>query len=996
MPIEFFDKQAISSLDPSQLLDSSTGSGWISGGNYSTGTDDFDVDITAPAVLLDGEEIRLSGETKNVGEFVDPENPRWVLIYVSKEDDPTGAIEMRPGEPEPLDPPGALRRYAARPTLPDLSDIEAVPLVAVWVGSNDEEITDGDFFDRRVPTVKRAYSMLAAIVEAGEIIDGEGFSHTNRLAEAGRDTDTNGNVTQWYDTIRTNEQLWADVLADPNHGDRTNAVHAYRTDEEIKTQARTLDASELQGSLGENGQYLKTTSTDVVWSDIPQLNPPVVASGTFTHTGGSPTEVLLSGVSNALNGSYEIWIGQASTPTWATTQTPEWGFDRSFVQDYANNKVDIRVTANWQTDPGPGNDINLQYAVVDTQPQVVQGDYSDSNAVAAMSGEAITPRIVEVSQRLDIPVYNDLSTVAGPEDGSIALATGANASWEAGLYYYLAGQGGWRLLLASGGDETKLVTDTEASRANYSAATYDFFIASDTGRQAASDGSTWTWIGSTGQNPTYSSVTTDRFYAENSPYDAIVWKASDGTVYADGRNGPIGHEGDGTYSNERQVIQAALDSTSRPKVGLAPGEYSIGRDIARSLRLPTGTTLEGMGPREAVTLRSATVATAADDSALVSIVDQNDITLRNLTINGQALNGAGNDRRAIQCLADVGTCSRITVENCVVRNFQPAGAATPTLGGIRFGSTDATDSNTATNPSTGDIQHVRFRDCLIESMPATDRENVRLAFINGLRVIGCRFSNLGHSVYAYSCGNIRVSSNRFSMSNAQASLTANGFDMLIGQNHFTRRTAPLRIEHDDAYADISRTQRTIVTGNTVVDSGIIVTYASGTTSGFPTRVLISNNIVGESSTHTGNGIDITGSNLEKYDITIASNVVAYCKKSGIRAESMVNSLISNNTVFNNDGSEDPANPGGIRLVTSRNSTISNNTVYDRRATSLQPAGIQLADTTACSVMGNMTRSNLNSSIIELGSANNNRIGFNICWEKPPTLSGANSVSNYNM
>ena len=104
----------------------------------------------------------------------------------------------------------------------------------------------------------------------------------------------------------------------------------------------------------------------------------------------------------------------------------------------------------------------------------------------------------------------------------------------------------------------------------------------------------------------------------------------------------------------------------------------------------------------------------------------------------------------------------------------------------------------------------------------------------------------------------------------------------------------------------------------------------------------------------------------------------------------------NKAVFNNNGLQFPGNPGAIRLDNSRNVDVIGNYAYEHRGTPQQPAGIQLLDSNGCSVSKNVTKGNVNSSIIELGSANNNRIGFNVCWESAPSVSGSNTVANFNI
>ena len=235
------------------------------------------------------------------------------------------------------------------------------------------------------------------------------------------------------------------------------------------------------------------------------------------------------------------------------------------------------------------------------------------------------------------------------------------------------------------------------------------------------------------------------------------------------------------------------------------------------------------------------------------------------------------------------------------------------------------------------------------------------------------------------------------MPNATFALLATGFDLTIADNFVERLSPLLRVEHNDTFASsFPPTQRVLIRRNILVDSGLVISNAGEATSGNIARVVAAENLVIDTKTHGEHGINVAGTGREKFDVSLLGNIVAGAAGAGIRCGALVAGLVSGNVVFNNNGLQFPGNPGGIRLDNSRNVDVIGNYSYEYRGTPQQPAVIPLLDSNACSVSKNVTKGNVNSSIIELGSANNNRIGFNVCWEGAPSVSGADTDSNFNI
>lgn len=86
-----------------------------------------------------------------------------------------------------------------------------------------------------------------------------------------------------------------------------------------------------------------------------------VATGTFTHTGGGSTTVTVEAVSSDELGTIDVVVGPTESPSWDGDYGYNFDWARSW--DDEHGQVDVVLTANWQTDPGRGNDLELRYGV---------------------------------------------------------------------------------------------------------------------------------------------------------------------------------------------------------------------------------------------------------------------------------------------------------------------------------------------------------------------------------------------------------------------------------------------------------------------------------------------------------------------------------------------------------------------------------------------------------------------------------------------------------
>lgn len=427
------DGHGAQALDQNQQISQLLGEGVVSGGEIVEGADPLTVDSTAATVYIDGAIHELGAVSTSLSSYVNPDQPRKAVLYV----DSTGDLEVAAGVPEDPQPEDEVRFDTYRPAPPDLSQTAAIPLAEVWIGAGVERITDQDLRDRRLNATLDAYGIDVIEAAINKLTDGSGTTHTGELADAS-DVRSDGDIEQAINDDADHGSSAQHDYFSGSHSDLTVVTetdhHTPPSPDDFRDAVTgEVDAADLVGSSGANGQHLATDGTTLAWTDPPSGQASVLASGTVTHTGGSATDVFLTDVSDDQFATLNVSYGVASDPDWTgnyafnTVEGREW--------DDENNQLDLAATIAWDTDPGEGNDIDIEYVVYDTSPAVVQGTYNDARAVGAMSGAAIDPADVVASEELRPPVYGDLNDYPSPEIGDIAIASGDGVQ-EFGQYLF--------------------------------------------------------------------------------------------------------------------------------------------------------------------------------------------------------------------------------------------------------------------------------------------------------------------------------------------------------------------------------------------------------------------------------------------------------------------------------------------------------------------------------------------------------------------------------
>jgi len=99
--------------------------------------------------------------------------------------------------------------------------------------------------------------------------------------------------------------------------------------------------------------------TVTVDSDAAGVN--VLATGTFTHTGGSATSTTVAAVTTDQTANLYVEVGVDSDPSFSANYA--WDYTWGEAWDDTNSEKDVTIDATWDTDPGSGNDVVLDYRI---------------------------------------------------------------------------------------------------------------------------------------------------------------------------------------------------------------------------------------------------------------------------------------------------------------------------------------------------------------------------------------------------------------------------------------------------------------------------------------------------------------------------------------------------------------------------------------------------------------------------------------------------------
>jgi len=139
--------------------------------------------------------------------------------------------------------------------------------------------------------------------------------------------------------------------------------------------------------------------TVTVDSDAAGVN--VLSTGTFVHTGGSATFETVAGVTTDETANLYVEVGVDSDPSFNANYA--WSYTWSEAWDDANQQVDVDISATWDTDPGSGNDVTLDYRIYTLDVSVSKSHIQ--NLVDSPNGNVPTALLEDTeSVEISVPV----------------------------------------------------------------------------------------------------------------------------------------------------------------------------------------------------------------------------------------------------------------------------------------------------------------------------------------------------------------------------------------------------------------------------------------------------------------------------------------------------------------------------------------------------------------------------------------------------------------
>lgn len=433
MVFRYTNRDSSNALDLNQRLGQLAGYGLVEGGEPTTGARPYTVDFLSATATIGGTTVDLPSTSVNLEEYSPRNDPRKVVVYIALDDDGNGEYRVAAGEPAHPAPEGALRFDTYEPSPPDLSDLEAAPVAEVWMGGGAQQVIEDDIRDRRLSSALDSYHVNAVITEVDALIDGAGVRHEGALGS---------DAPSWTDA-----DIIESINTDPDHGidaphtyfsadhaDLSNVLtdqhHARRTDADVQNAMGGLDAADLAGEQAAvPGMHLSIPDgATTEWTEPPMAEAPVLDSGTITHTGGSATTVTITDVAHSQTKPLDLSTGVsvASPPSWSA----DYGYskDVAYLYDDTNGTVNLEITLEWSIDPGAGNDLNLQYHVIDMGEDDVKGLYGPDDVRDAVDGASLSPAELLASSRLATATRSTLPDTATSEIGDTVVLDGTGTN----------------------------------------------------------------------------------------------------------------------------------------------------------------------------------------------------------------------------------------------------------------------------------------------------------------------------------------------------------------------------------------------------------------------------------------------------------------------------------------------------------------------------------------------------------------------------------------
>ena len=450
MVIRYDNDQGAQALDINQFIDTLRGYAWVNGGEAFPGDGAYELVIEPLTVLIGGNEQPFTIDPIDLSRwFVGQdaaEEPRKLIIGINSE----GGTQVVGGEPASPSPPDYDNPFDTnQPAPPDLyrDGEDSGPMVVlyeIWVGEDAQQLRRLHIRDRRMHSAAIFNTIWSGDLAIGDTLtDPSGKTIGGEVASI-------ADIPSAAEIIEASSEKFFSGLHTDLEDDRTTTTwetthHTPPTDSDFQDAAKQLEIIDLGTASAQPGEYL----SDSGWQSPPQLEAPVVASSddsgrsTITHTGGGSTDFTIEGVTSGRASQLLIAFGEAGT---TGLSSEDHGWDSEWNRDYiaSRNETDLKGTFTWEERSAPASDesVEVSYTVFEASPTAVDGRWSASDTLDAISGQAIDPSSVYATDAFQVPSFDDIgnypSTYLGT--GSKAVATGNNANWASGEYVYIGGQ----------------------------------------------------------------------------------------------------------------------------------------------------------------------------------------------------------------------------------------------------------------------------------------------------------------------------------------------------------------------------------------------------------------------------------------------------------------------------------------------------------------------------------------------------------------------------
>jgi len=127
----------------------------------------------------------------------------------------------------------------------------------------------------------------------------------------------------------------------------------------------------------------------------------VLSTGTFTHTGGSASSTTVAAVTTDETTNLYVEVGVDADPSFSADYAWSYSWGEAW-DDFAQEKG-VTINATWDTDPGSGNDVTLDYRIYTLDVSVSKSEVQ--NLVDSPNGDVPTALLEDTeSVEISVPV----------------------------------------------------------------------------------------------------------------------------------------------------------------------------------------------------------------------------------------------------------------------------------------------------------------------------------------------------------------------------------------------------------------------------------------------------------------------------------------------------------------------------------------------------------------------------------------------------------------